>query len=57
MEEVTLLAEYDRKVYNQPMNVTISFIHVASHIDCLLFIHKATCLLVCLLTLYHRQYG
>jgi len=35
----------------------IWFIHVASRVDCLSFIRKATCLLVCLLTLYHRQYG
>ena len=51
MQEVTLLA---RKVYNQPMNVTISYfcltIHVASRVYCLSFFRKATCLLVCLFT-------
>jgi len=35
----------------------VSFIHVASRVHCLSFIRKATCLLVYLLTLYHRQYG
>ena len=35
----------------------ISFVHVVSRVDCLSLIRKASCLLVCLLTFYYRQYG